>query len=213
MPLLSPDEAARYWESRHAHNGALRSGGHIGLTEEHNAAFYVVRLAVLLRLIGTYYEPPAPLRLLDAGCGKGYFSDALSRMGHNVLGIDASAMAIQECREKRSGQYRVERLREFGWSIPFDIAYSIDVLFHVLDEDEWSASLRAIARSVRTGGMLVVTDIVTSSPGPRGNYIVGREVGRYDSALRDMGFVRTMPPVPYDFGDNPNGFLIFRRMD
>lgn len=213
MPSLSRDEAAHYWESRHIKTPGLRSGGHIGLAEEANEAFYVVRLAVLVRLLGTYHEPAAPLRLLDAGCGKGYFSDSLARMGHHVTGIDASAAAIEECRANRFGTYRVERLEELSWSTPFDIVYSIDVLFHILDEEAWLASLRAIAKSVRVGGMLVVTDIVTSIAGPRSDYIVGREVVRYDGVLRDLGFMRAVPPLPYEFGDNPNGFFVFRRMD
>src|ERR1700761_7403055 len=36
-----------------------------------------------------------PTRVLDVGCGAGLAAEALARLGHDVLGIDASAEAIE----------------------------------------------------------------------------------------------------------------------
>lgn len=41
---------------------------------------------------------PGPTRILDVGCGAGLAAEALARLGHDVLGIDASAEAIEAAR-------------------------------------------------------------------------------------------------------------------
>lgn len=213
MELMAPEVAEEYWNARHRTVGGLRAGGHVGLSEQENRAFYLLRLASLVDLIGQYFEPTRPLGILDAGCGRGYFSHRLEEMGHDVLGIDVSSEAVSYCRQHCRGRYRVERLHELSWNEPFDVVYSIDVLFHILDEGLWAASLEALAESVRLGGTLIVTDIVTDEAGPRGNYIVHRSSDSYDRFLRPLGFFRVGSPHPYNFGDNPNGFHTYRRLD
>ena len=42
--------------------------------------------------------------VLDVGCGTGELSLFLARHGHNVLGIDLSAMAIQQAKDKARGR-------------------------------------------------------------------------------------------------------------
>lgn len=211
--LLASQEAEAYWDRRHRLTGGLRSGGHIGLSEQQNQAFYLRRLATLIELLGMYHEPEAPLRLLDAGCGRGYFADALARLGHEVTGVDVSPEAIAVCREECRGEYHVSRLHEYRWAEPYDVVYSIDVLFHILDDELWAQSLSVLAMATRVGGALILTDVVSSEPGPRGNYIVARSAEAYDEVLRPLGFVRQGSPIPYHFGDNPHGFHTFRRLD
>ena len=40
-----------------------------------------------------------PLKILDAGCGPGFFSVLLSRAGHQVTGIDGSEGMLEHARE------------------------------------------------------------------------------------------------------------------
>ena len=42
------------------------------------------------KLIEQNAPPARPLRILDAGCGPGFFSVVLSKAGHTVTGIDGS---------------------------------------------------------------------------------------------------------------------------
>ena len=87
---LSRDEVIRYWDDRHRSLGALRSGGHLGLSEAANESFYRIRLGKLLELIGNLNAPNEPMFVLDAGCGQGRFSRELAACGFCVDGIDAS---------------------------------------------------------------------------------------------------------------------------
>jgi len=54
---------------------------------------------------------PAPARLLDLGCGAGIAAEALAARGHYVLGLDASAEAIQAAESHAAGQGLALRYR------------------------------------------------------------------------------------------------------
>lgn len=64
------------------------------------------------------------LKILDAGCGNGYFSRALAKKGANVIGVDQSQVLIQFCKEK-------EKIQNLG--IEF-FAESLDNLSMLNDE-------------------------------------------------------------------------------
>ncbi|WDZ87817.1 class I SAM-dependent methyltransferase [Micromonospora cathayae] len=211
MELLSAAETTAYWDDRHRREGDLRSGGDVSFDEATNEMFYVRRLGILLDLLGQHSDPVAPRYLLDAGCGKGWFSRALARFGHRVDGIDASPSALAEGRTLGGGpRYHESTLADWHSPWPYDAVVSIDVLFHVLDEEQWQASLRNLAALVRLGGRLVVSD--QGEPGRRvyGNYQVGRGPDRYRSVLSPAGF-RADGWHPYRFRGSPIGFHAFTR--
>ena len=90
---FTADEARAYWDSRHAEQDDLASGGHISLARSENAMLYAVRVARMLEVLGTQSDASAPLRVLDAGCGRGHFARAIASFGHRVDGIDTSVVA------------------------------------------------------------------------------------------------------------------------
>ena len=102
--LLNSQEAAAYWDARHVNDDELRSGGHRGLDYASNEIFYALRLGRLLEIIGDHTSTTEPLFVLDAGCGKGWFTRALTRFGHWVEGIDASPEAIKYGTEQGGAQ-------------------------------------------------------------------------------------------------------------
>lgn len=209
--LLSPKEAIRYWDERHRREDELRSGGDIGLDPAANEIFYVTRLGKLLEIIGDRNSPRLSQFVLDAGCGKGYFAHALVRCGFAVDGIDTSETAIARCRAEGGGRYSVSDLR--AWRSPwlYDVVYSVDVLFHVLDDTLWEAGLRNLASLVRLTGMLVITDESNEQRRQAGNYIVHRARAEYLDVLSDCGF--TLRDFrPYAFRDNAVGFFTFLRV-
>lgn len=208
--LLVREEALAYWDKRHRRQGALRSGGHIGIDEDANELFYAVRLGQLIELIGHGTSPDRPFTILDAGCGKGYFSGALARAGHDVLGIDGSGTAISHCRSHHRGRFVQAPLIDFANPFQFDVVGCIDVLFHILDEGEWEASLRVLAAHVRLGGRLIITDIWTESTEQRGSYIVHRPHDRYEVVLSSAG-LRFQRFLPFNFRENRVGWFLFTK--
>jgi 2-polyprenyl-3-methyl-5-hydroxy-6-metoxy-1,4-benzoquinol methylase len=207
---FSRDEAIRYWDERHRSAGELRSGGHIGLSEAANEVFYRIRLGKLLELIGNLNAPAEPMFVLDAGCGKGRFARELSSCGFCVDGIDTSEAAIAASREAGGARFEVASLARWTSSTLYDVVMSIDVLFHILDDDEWVASLRNLASLARLGGQLIVTDENRDEPRPAGAYIRHRPATAYAGVLGDrfefVGF------TPYRFRENQVGFFQYRRV-
>ncbi|MFC5212966.1 class I SAM-dependent methyltransferase [Streptomyces coerulescens] len=205
------DGTRTYWETRHAEHDELTSGGHIGLDRPGNELFYAQRLGTLLSLVGDLSSPAAPLFVLDAGCGKGYFARALARCGHRVDAFDASRTAVDHARAEGGGpRYAVAALDEWRAPWPYDIVVCVDVLFHVLDDEEWAAGLRNLASLVRVAGRLIVTDEDTAHRTPRGAYIVHRPLTAYRAELEPLGLRHTLSE-PYGFRENRVGFHVFTR--
>lgn len=53
-----------------------------------------------------------PLRILDVGCGPGFFSILMARRGHEVTGVDYSG-AMMECARQNFKKYSVEARARF----------------------------------------------------------------------------------------------------
>ncbi|MFE7447636.1 class I SAM-dependent methyltransferase [Streptomyces chartreusis] len=205
------DGTRTYWEARHADHDDLASGGHIELDRSGNELFYAQRLGTLLALVGDLSSPAAPLFVLDAGCGKGYFARALARCGHRVDAFDASPTAVDHARAEGGGpRYAVAALDEWRGPWPYDIVVCVDVLFHVLDDEEWAAGLRNLASLVRVAGRLIVTDEDTGRRTPRGAQIVHRPLTAYRAELEPLGLRHTLSR-PYGFRENRVGFHVFTR--
>lgn len=211
MRLLTGEQNAAYWNARHQRIGDLRSGGHISLDEPTNRMFYVLRLSMLLDVIGHQSDPAAPLFVLDAGCGKGWFSRELAKFGHRVDGIDASEAAVERCRHRGGGpRFFHCALSRWRNTWLYDTVISVDVLFHILDDDEWAASVRNLASLVRLGGRLVLSDWGADGDHIYGAYQACRGRNRYLPLLA-AGGMRFDGWRPYDFRRSPIGFYVFTR--
>jgi 2-polyprenyl-6-hydroxyphenyl methylase / 3-demethylubiquinone-9 3-methyltransferase len=116
----------------------------------------------LPRLLGRDPNKPGPLaglKIIDVGCGAGLVTEPLSRMGANILGIDASErnVAVAERHARVSGapcRYRHALPEDCGdLAGTFDAALSLEVVEHVAD---LPAFLSAVAGLVKPGGILIV---------------------------------------------------------
>nr|WP_269204717.1 methyltransferase domain-containing protein [Motilibacter deserti] len=175
----------------------------------------------MLEIVGDANAAAEPLRLLDAGCGKGWFARSMARFGHSVDAVDASPAAIEACRAAsadvpgRAPSYAVSTLSTWRPGCLYDVVYSVDVLFHIVDEDEWAASVRGLASLVRLGGLLAVSDWDVAERRVLGSYQVVRARAQYDELLATRGLERAAVGVegfvPDGFRGSPVGFHVFRR--
>jgi 2-polyprenyl-3-methyl-5-hydroxy-6-metoxy-1,4-benzoquinol methylase len=213
IELLDSAQVAEYWNQRHRAKAELASGGDISMDEPSNELFYAVRLGRLLQIIGDEADVRAPLRMLDAGCGKGYFSRAMATFGHRVDGIDVSEHAVATCRSHAVGgdSYEVSPLADWKPAYLYDVVFSVDVLFHVTDDDAWTASVRNLASLVRWGGLLVLADHLRDVDRVWNKYQTTRRTDRYQELVTGQGF-RIDTTVPYGFRHTPVGFHVFTRV-
>jgi len=102
------------------------------------------------------------LRILDVGCGGGLLSEALARLGAQVVGVDASPGNVAAARLHAQSQnvtvdYRLGDPSEaLSPQERFDVVLALEVVEHVSDV---SAFLATAAACLVPGGMLFVSTI------------------------------------------------------
>ena len=209
--VLDVENALAFWDQRHRDQGELLSGGDLSFDHASNEVFYALRLGRLVDIVGVETAPSAPRRMLDAGCGKGYFSRGMSRFGHRVDGIDASPFAIQSARQAAGPyeHYAVSTLSEWCPPYLYDVVYCVDVAFHIMDDPTWADSMRNLAALVRCGGLLVVADHGADEDRIWGAYQKTRARSRYDELFGGNGLTRRGDFVPYRFRQSPAGLHVF----
>lgn len=84
-------------------------------------------------------------RVLDAACGCGYGSKILLNSAQLVVGVDASAQAIQWAEEHFQGPYFIQgKIEDEPWTGRFETVVSLETIEHIKDP---KASLEAFRRA------------------------------------------------------------------
>lgn len=127
-----------------------------GVPEGLEPPYMRARLAFLLERV------PVGARVLDVGCGEGWFTAALRGAGREAVGIDVAQEPLRRARA------RVRGLGEEGldlrlmpaegrWPLgdaSFDAVWAGEVIEHVVDTAGWLSETRRVLRS---GGALVLS--------------------------------------------------------
>jgi len=107
-------------------------------------------------------RPLAGLRLLDIGCGGGLVAEPLTRLGAEVVGVDATARNIEVARlhAAESGlaiDYRHGAAEDLaGGKEAFDAVLALEIVEHVASVEAFVA---AAASLTKPGGLLVVATL------------------------------------------------------
>jgi len=110
------------------------------------------RVEVVMSLLGNVSDK----RILDFGCGEGFFANELTKLGAKVTGVDYAEAGIRLARERFKGiDFRVGgvstlyELKEKN----FDVVLLIDVIEHISEQDKL---IKGIKRILKQGGLLLV---------------------------------------------------------
>jgi SAM-dependent methyltransferase len=104
-------------------------------------------------------------KVLDAGCGTGEHTILLSRLGYDVLGIDAAPTAIEQARANAAAKgvdarFEVADAMNLGSEPRYDTIVD-SALFHIFDDTDrarYVASLHAICRPGALVHLLALSD-------------------------------------------------------
>jgi 2-polyprenyl-3-methyl-5-hydroxy-6-metoxy-1,4-benzoquinol methylase len=92
-------------------------------------------------------------RMLDIGCGDGYFLETAKEKGWHVSGTEFTPEAVAICRKKGIGMHQ-GAIQHFNPEEKFDVITSFEVLEHIRDGNE---HMQKIAHLLRPGGLFYFT--------------------------------------------------------
>ena len=143
-PQPSAEELDRYYPSGyHRATKRYRLGLDRALSVVHRA-----RIRRIEEMTG------GPGRVLDVGCGPGWFLDQMRRRGWKTQGIERSATAAQQAREVLYLDVGVQDLDEL---IADGVSFDAVVLWHVAEHlHDPATTLRNVASLLRPGGVLMI---------------------------------------------------------
>ncbi|MEV0277409.1 methyltransferase domain-containing protein [Streptomyces sp. NPDC050610] len=168
----SPDDGRLYDEQTESADGAAVDGNiHVGYwdsaADDRSLDQATDRLTDLVA--GRLAAAPGR-RLLDVGCGTGRPALRIARAtGARVSGISVSEPDIDLARTRADASALADRV-DFRYadacalpfeSASFDGAWAIESMMHISDR---AAALTEIARTLRPGSPLVITDVLLRSP-------------------------------------------------
>ena len=96
-------------------------------------------------------------RILDAGCGSGFFTNAIYQAGYYGVGIDISRNAIAEAKNRYPGIEFFCNPLDSQWPFEdktFDVIFSTEVIEHVLGTYKMISEMN---RVLNVGGVLILT--------------------------------------------------------
>jgi SAM-dependent methyltransferase len=106
--------------------------------------------------------------VLDAGCGTGENTIHLVRLGHDVLGVDASTHAIDQARAKAAkagvpARFEVADALNLGEEPKYDTIVD-SALLHIFENEERAAYVRSLHRVCRQGALVHVLGLSDEGP-------------------------------------------------
>jgi SAM-dependent methyltransferase len=179
-----------YWEERLRRDFSLGGVGHIGFSERYNRWLYRRKRRCLERALrGVHLRDK---RVLDVGCGTGFFVEWYLAKGCKVTGIDITEISVKRLQETLLGEFYTRDITVADYpraETKFDIVNIWDVIYHVVDNDAYDRALDNIASDLGAGGLLLLTDFLGAAADTRlAPHVVGRCLETYKTKLPGRGF-------------------------
>lgn len=179
-----------FWEQRLGEQFDLRGTGETALSLAYNRACYTLRGEVLEAALARAGMSVAERRVLDVGCGTGFWTEFYVARGAHYMGVDIAQVSV----DRLAARYPQQRFARADVSDavpgrPYDLVNVFDVLYHITDHVRWEAALRHLAGAVAPGGLLLVTDVFSDRVA-LAEHNVMRPLARYLELLEAQGLVR-----------------------
>jgi 2-polyprenyl-3-methyl-5-hydroxy-6-metoxy-1,4-benzoquinol methylase len=160
-------DARKYWDERLRKYSSLEGVGCVGLGERFNYWLYKSKVRTVRRMMRKYKLSFKGLRILDVGCGIGFWIEYYLKQGaKEIVGIDISNVAIEFCRKKFQGYSNVKLwCNDLGtplsseWLGKFDIVNCFDVVYHVVDDRKFTMFMENICKALKPGGYILINDL------------------------------------------------------
>ena len=185
-----------FWEQRLSEQFDLRGTGQTGLSLAYNRACYALRREVLTRALEAEGFDPRGRRVLDVGCGTGFFTAYYLARGAALTGIDIAPTSIATLSARHPGAaFILGDVSEVPLDGTWDLVNAFDVLYHITDDARWERALAHLAAAVAPGGLLLLTDTFAERAGLAAHNRM-RSLARHRAVLEPLGFaLRDLKPT------------------
>lgn len=157
------EDPREFWDQRLARQFDLRGTGETELSLAYNRACYQLRREVLTSALRDVDFDPGGKRVLDVGCGTGFFTAYYLERGARVTGIDIAPTSIEKLAARHPDARFI--LGDAG-ARPiegrYDLVNAFDVLYHILDDARWEAAVTHLAATLEAGGLFLASDTFSS---------------------------------------------------
>jgi SAM-dependent methyltransferase len=148
-----------FWDQRLSEQFDLRGTGETGLSLAYNQACYALRRHVLDRALAEAGVHPQGIRVLDVGCGTGFFTAYYLSRGAKVTGLDIAPTSVERlARRHPEATFLLVDVSDAALEGRFDLINAFDVLYHITDDARWERAVHTLAGAVAPGGTLLLTD-------------------------------------------------------
>lgn len=158
-------KADEFWEKRLTKVSGLEGVGYAKLGKQFNYWGYKVRKYAFLKIINSLNANFSNANVLDIGSGTGFYIDIWQKLGaKKITGVDITEISISNLK------MTFPNLSFFQHDISVDISdrkdlleqfeyiSTMDVLFHIVDDNKFEKAILNISRMLKKGGYFVYSD-------------------------------------------------------
>jgi SAM-dependent methyltransferase len=150
-----------FWNGLLSESFDLRGVGHFRLSEEENKRLYDAKRDIVAAQLARYGVPVnAGTRVVEIGCGVGYWTDYIQARGvTHYTGNDITPVSVARLSQ---------RFPAYGFiqgdagdialpSVAFDLGMMIDVTQHITDDAAFTRAMRNLWQALSPGATLLIT--------------------------------------------------------
>ncbi|MGI9271389.1 MAG: class I SAM-dependent methyltransferase [Woeseiaceae bacterium] len=205
-------DAGAYWQDRVVSGSDLGVVGHRSVGHHYNVEIYARRLEVLGEMLQRHCDKPlAECRVLDIGCGSGFYTEYWQARGvRDYVGLDISSDTIEHL-SNRFPEYSFKQVDVTAAALEtgalngkFDLIMIFDVLFHIVDDARFENLVQHVGQLIADDGRLLITDHLCPNKYRISKHVLYRARDDYLAQFKSQGlsladsellFHYLMPPI------------------
>jgi len=189
-----PFDIKNYWEVRYSQRFDLAASGNQTLGLDYNHWLYKAKARSFLRAIKKHNIPVAGAKVLDVGCGTGFFVEQCTKLGAAyIAGVDIAEKSIQTLRQKYKDttKYDFKHADVGKGNTTLEARYQLilvfDLLYLLMSDEEFVNAVRYIRQHARDNAYILISDVFGDTDILHNSYIKFRSYSAYEQTLKNNG--------------------------